>query len=132
MHYIFVVYFILSRLLFLTFPANLGQMHATSKHETPSLTSLPKDGGMSCFARSSGRWPIQLLTVHNPCLTSVKLMDLARPLGHSPRESITLAIVVSWPLRLLGSFRQALRYSSTLMIVPSLICMFTFNLYPLI
>ena len=24
-------------------------MHAASRHGTPSLTSLPKDGGVSCF-----------------------------------------------------------------------------------
>ena len=40
-------------------------MHATSRHGTPSLTSLPKDGWVSCFGRSSGRLPIQFLTVHS-------------------------------------------------------------------
>ena len=31
-------------------------MHAASRHGTPSLTSLPNDGGVSCFfGRSSGR-----------------------------------------------------------------------------
>ena len=40
-------------------------MHAASRHGTPSLTSLPKDGGVSCFGRSSGRSPIQFLTVHS-------------------------------------------------------------------
>ena len=64
-------------------------MHAASRHGIPSLTSLPKDGGVSCFGRSSGRSPIQFLTVHShafflPCLTSVKLTELAGPLGHSP------------------------------------------------
>ena len=29
-----------------------------------------------------------------PCLTSVKLMELARPLGHSPRTYFTLCIVL--------------------------------------
>ena len=28
-------------------------MHAASRHGTPSLTSLPKDVGVSCFGRSS-------------------------------------------------------------------------------
>ena len=60
-------------------------MHAASRHGTPSLTSLPKDGGVSCFARSSGRSPIQFFDRTQPCLTSVKLMELAGPLGHSPR-----------------------------------------------
>ena len=61
-------------------------MHATSRHGTPSLTSLLKDGGVGCFTRSSGRLPFQFLTVHSqPCLTSIKLMELAGPLGHSPR-----------------------------------------------
>ena len=32
-------------------------MHAASRHGTPSLTSLPKDGGVSCFGGSSGRSP---------------------------------------------------------------------------
>ena len=29
-------------------------MHATSRHGTPSLTSLSKDDGVSFFGRSSG------------------------------------------------------------------------------
>ena len=29
-------------------------MHAASRHGIPSLTSLPKNGGVSCFGRSSG------------------------------------------------------------------------------
>ena len=53
-------------------------MHAVSRHGTPSLTSLPKDGGVSCFGRSSGDRPFSFLT-------SIKLMELAGPLGHSPR-----------------------------------------------
>ena len=61
-------------------------MHAASKHGTPSLTSLPKDGGVSCFGRSSGRSPIQFFDRTQPCLTSVKLIELAGPLGHSPRS----------------------------------------------
>ena len=61
-------------------------MHAASRHGTPSLTSLPKDGGVSCFGRSSGRSPIQFFDRTQPCLTSVKLMELAGPLGHSPRK----------------------------------------------
>ena len=38
-------------------------MHAASRHGTPSLTSLPKDGGVSCFlvihleGRPSSFWP---------------------------------------------------------------------------
>ena len=32
-------------------------MHAASRHGTPSLTSLPKDGRVSCFGRSSGGRP---------------------------------------------------------------------------
>ena len=60
-------------------------MHAASRHGTPSLTPLPKDGGVSCFGRSSGRSPIQFFDRTQTCLTSVKLMELAGPLGHSPR-----------------------------------------------
>ena len=33
-------------------------MHAASRYKTSSLASLPKDGGVSCFGRSSGRSPI--------------------------------------------------------------------------
>ena len=33
-------------------------MHAASRHGTPSLTSLPKDSGVSSFGLSSGRSPI--------------------------------------------------------------------------
>ena len=40
-------------------------MHAASRHGTPGLTSLPKDGGVSFSGRSSGRSAIQFLTVHN-------------------------------------------------------------------
>ena len=49
------VYFILSRLLHLAFSANFRPtVHAASGHGTPSLTSLPKDGGVRCFGRFSG------------------------------------------------------------------------------
>ena len=58
-------------------------MHAAPRHGTATLTSLPKDGGVSCFGRSSGRSPIQFLDRTQPCLTSVKLMELAGPLGLS-------------------------------------------------
>ena len=61
-------------------------MHAASRHGTPSLTSLPKDGGVSSFGRSSGKSPIQFFDRTQSCLTSVKLMELAGPLGHSPRS----------------------------------------------
>ena len=64
-------------------------MHAASRHGTPRLTSLPKDGGVSCFCRS---WkvthPVSDRT--QPCLTSVKQMELAGPLGHSPHTSLLL------------------------------------------
>ena len=54
----------LSRLLYLAFPANLGLlMHTASRHRSHSLTSLPKDGGVSYFGCSSGRSSIQFLTV---------------------------------------------------------------------
>jgi len=32
-------------------------MHGTSRHGAPSLTSLPKDSGVSCFGRSFGGRP---------------------------------------------------------------------------
>ena len=47
------------------FLASSLTLHAVSRHGTPSLTSLLKDGGVSCFGRSSGRSPIQFLTVHS-------------------------------------------------------------------
>ena len=39
-------------------------MHAASRQGTPNLMSLSKDGGVSCFGRSSGKLPIQFLTIH--------------------------------------------------------------------
>ena len=57
-------------------------MHAASRHGTPSLPSLPKDGGVSCFGHSSRRSPIQFLTVHSHAYVRAK--ELAWPLGHSP------------------------------------------------
>ena len=39
-------------------------MHAASRNGTPSLTSVPKDGGVNCSGRLPGRLPIQFLTVH--------------------------------------------------------------------
>ena len=57
-------------------------MHAASRHGTPSLTSLPKDGGVSsCSFIRKVAHPVSDRT--QPCLTSVKLMELAGPLGHS-------------------------------------------------
>ena len=44
-------------------------MHAASRHGAPSLTSLPKDGEVSCIGRSSGRSPIHFLTVHSIVIT---------------------------------------------------------------
>ena len=58
-------------------------MHAASRHGTPSLTSLPKDSGVTVLV-------VHLEVAHpvsdraQPCLTSAKLMELAGPLGHSP------------------------------------------------
>ena len=66
-------------------------MHAASGHGTPSLTSLPKDDGVSCFGRSSGRSPIQFFDRTQPCLTSVKLMELAGPLGHSSTQYFSIS-----------------------------------------
>ena len=57
-------------------------MHAASRHGTPSVTSLPKDGGVSCFGRSSIAHAVS--DRKQPCLTSVKLMELPGPLGRSP------------------------------------------------
>ena len=76
-----VVCFVLSRLLYLDYSANLGLL--CMPHPGFSLTSLPKDGGVSCFGRSSGGRPSSSDRTQ-PCLTSVKLIELAVPLGHSP------------------------------------------------
>ena len=60
-------------------------MHAASRHGTPSLTSLPKDGRVNCLV-------VHPEVAHlvsdrtQPCLTSVKLMELAGPFGHSPQR----------------------------------------------
>ena len=43
-------------------------MHAASRHGTPSLTSIPKDGGVSCFGRSPGRSSVQFLIIHGRAL----------------------------------------------------------------
>ena len=59
-------------------------MHAASRHATPSLTSLPKDGGVSCVGRSSERKVAHPVSEHkHPCPTSAKLMELTGLLGHS-------------------------------------------------
>ena len=69
-------------------------MHAASRHGTASLTSLPKDGGVSCF------WSFIWKVAHpvsdrtQPCLTSVKLMQLAGPFGHSTRSNETNSIIL--------------------------------------
>ena len=60
-------------------------MHAASRHGTPSVTSLPKDGGVSCFWSFIWKVADQVSDRTQPCLTSVKLMELAGPLGHSPQ-----------------------------------------------
>ena len=53
-----VVYFILSRPLYSVYSANLGLLCMPHPGmEPPSLTSLPKDDGVSCFGRSSGGRP---------------------------------------------------------------------------
>ena len=54
-------------------------MHAASRRGTPSLTSLPKDGGVSVHLEVAH--PVSDRT--QPCLTSAKLMELAGPLDHS-------------------------------------------------
>ena len=62
-------------------------MHAASKHGTPSLTSLTRKGGVNWLVvHLEVTHPVSVRT--QPCLTSVKLMELAGPLGHSPRKGI--------------------------------------------
>jgi len=53
-----VAYFSLSRLLYLAYSANLGLLCMLPHPGMgPRLTSLPRDGGVSCFGRSSGGRP---------------------------------------------------------------------------
>ena len=47
-----------------------------SRNGTLSLTSLLKDGGVSCFGLSSGKRPSRFCSTQ-ACLASVKLMRLA-------------------------------------------------------
>ena len=54
-------------------------MHAASMHGTPSLTSHLKDAESVVLVAH----PFSDRT--QPCLTSVKPMELAGQLGHSPR-----------------------------------------------
>ena len=69
-------------------------MHAVSRHMTPSLMSLPK-GRRSELLRSF-MWKVahQVSDRTQPFLTSVKLIELAGPLGHSPRNPISSL----WPV----------------------------------
>ena len=57
-----VVYFVFSW---------LPTVHAAFRHETPNLTSLTRDGGVSCFDRLYGSSPIQFLTVHSHAILNV-------------------------------------------------------------
>ena len=57
-HVVVVVDFILSWLLYRAYSTNLGLPYMLHPGMgPPSLTSLPKDGGVSCFGRSSGGRP---------------------------------------------------------------------------
>ena len=61
-------------------------MHAASRHGTSSLASLPKDGGVSLVVHMEVAHPVSDRA--QACLTSVQLMELAGPLGHSPRYTL--------------------------------------------
>ena len=87
-------YYILSRLLYLAYSANLGirpTMHTASRHGTHSLTSLKKDGGVN--------WKVAQAVDDRtqPCLTSAKLIELTEPLGHSPHGFVLFHFVSFLP-----------------------------------
>ena len=67
-------------------------MYASSRHETPSLTSLTEDGGVSCFGSSPGMSPHPVSDSTQPCLISIKLMELAGPIGHAHRSRCSLML----------------------------------------
>ena len=81
-------------------------MYAESRQGTPSVTSLPKDGGMSCFGCSSGRVAHPVSDRAQPYLTSIKLMELARSLGHSPRCLVSCVLLLTFHIRNAGSIRK--------------------------
>ena len=88
-------------------------MHVASRHGTPSLTSLTKDGGVSCFGTSLYRgrrselfWSFSWKVAHpdshrtQPCLISVKLIrkdmekrydnHLSQAAAGSPRQPVVI------------------------------------------
>ena len=69
-------------------------MNAPSRHGTPNLTSLPKDGDVSCFGRSSAEVARPVSDRTQPCLTPAKLMKLAGPLGHLPGTNVVATATV--------------------------------------
>ena len=85
-----VVYFILSRLVYLAFSANLGLLCMPHPGMGP-LVQRPSEGRRSELFRSF-IWKVAHSDYDRtpPCLTSVKLMGLAGPLGHSPGKGLYL------------------------------------------
>ena len=81
-----VVYFILSRLLYLAFSANLGLLVCRIQAWDPNF-NVPSEGRRSELFRSFIWKVVHPVTDRTqPCLTSVKLLELATSLGHSPRS----------------------------------------------
>ena len=82
-----VVYFILSRLLYLAFSANLGLLCMPHPGMGPQF-NVPSEERLSELFWSF-IWKVTHLVSDctQPCLTSVKLMELAGLLGHSPCRS---------------------------------------------
>ena len=68
-------------------------MHAASRHGTPSLTSFPKDGLSELFWSFIRKVAHPVFDRIQPRLTLAKLMELAGPLGHSPRWGLTSMIL---------------------------------------
>ena len=59
-------------------------MHAASRHGTPSLMSLPEGRRSELFCSLIWKVTHPVSDRTQPCLTLVKLMELAGSLGHSP------------------------------------------------
>ena len=92
---IVVVYFILSRLLYLAFSANLGLLCMPHPGMGP-LVYHPFQGQLSELF-----WSFIWKVTHpvsdrtQPCLTSVKLMELAGLFGHSQCFSLKISYLSS-------------------------------------
>ena len=85
-------------------------MHAASRHGTPSVSPFQRTEECAALV-------IHLKVTHpvsdhtQPCLVSVKLMELARPLGHSPRNVCLVSYATQTILILHLIFTTSIRNS---------------------